>query len=51
MKIVNISRKIIGIYQILFPNGKSYIGLSNDIKRRIKEHYLDNRQPYLYNAL
>lgn len=31
---VNIS----GVYRIIFPNGKSYIGISNDIKRRMKEH-------------
>lgn len=51
MKINDLNEKIIGIYQIIFPNGKSYIGLSNDIKRRIKEHYKDNRQPVLYTAL
>ena len=27
-----------GIYKITFPNGKCYIGMSNDIERRIKEH-------------
>jgi predicted GIY-YIG superfamily endonuclease len=27
-----------GIYKINFSNGKCYIGQSNDIKRRIKEH-------------
>ena len=27
-----------GIYKINFPNGKIYIGLSIDIKRRIWEH-------------
>ena len=26
-----------GIYKINFPNGKSYIGLSNNIERRINE--------------
>ena len=51
MKINDLNQKVIGIYRIIFPNGKSYIGLSNDIKRRIKEHYTDNRQPVLYNAL
>ena len=29
---------LIGIYKITFPNNKIYIGLSNDIKRRISEH-------------
>lgn len=32
---------ISGIYKINFPNGKSYIGLSNNILRRIKEHNND----------
>lgn len=32
-----------GIYKINFPNGKIYIGKSNDIKRRMKEHLYDNR--------
>lgn len=29
---------LIGIYKITFPNNKIYIGLSNDIKRRMNEH-------------
>ena len=29
---------LIGIYKITFPNNKIYIGLSNDIKRRMSEH-------------
>lgn len=40
-KIVNIKdleRNISGIYKINYPNGKCYIGLSVDIKRRIWEH-------------
>lgn len=40
-----------GIYKINFPNGKSYIGLSNNILRRIKEHNHDKRQPVLFNAI
>lgn len=51
MKIKDIESKIIGIYKINFPNGKSYIGLSNNIKRRIREHFVDNRQPLLYSAI
>lgn len=31
-------KNVSGIYKINFPNGKSYIGLSNNIARRIKEH-------------
>lgn len=33
-----------GIYKIDFPNGKSYIGKSVDIKRRMVEHNHDKRQ-------
>lgn len=43
--------KVAGIYKINFPNGKSYIGLSNNIPRRIKEHEHDQRQPMLYAAI
>lgn len=39
----NCPNNISGIYLISFPNGKIYIGLSNNIKRRIKEHNLDSR--------
>ena len=42
---------VAGIYKINFPNGKSYIGLSNNIPRRIKEHNKDSRQPVLYAAI
>ena len=46
MKISEINRKIIGIYKINFPNKKNYIGLSNDIGRRISEHfYKDSHLP------
>lgn len=40
-----------GIYKINFPNNKSYIGLSNDIKRRIIEHNTDTSQPVLFKAI
>ena len=43
--------KVAGIYKINFPNGKCYIGLSNNIPRRIKEHNNDKRQPVLYAAI
>ena len=39
MKYNEIDKGIIGIYKINFPNNKVYIGLSKDIKRRIKEHF------------
>lgn len=32
-----------GVYKINFPNGKSYIGISNNILRRIHEHNNDKR--------
>lgn len=38
LKNVNISDHLSGIYKINFPNGKSYIGLSTNIKRRMNEH-------------
>lgn len=44
MKYSQLQNHIIGIYKINFPNGKSYIGLSNNIKRRIKEHFHDGRK-------
>ena len=47
----NCPNNISGIYLINFPNGKIYIGLSNNIKRRIKEHNLDSRQPVLFSAI
>ena len=43
--------KVAGIYKINFPNGKCYIGLSNNIPRRIKEHNNDKRQSVLYSAI
>lgn len=43
MKASELQDHIIGIYKINFPNNKIYIGLSNNIKRRIKEHYNDGR--------
>lgn len=42
---------ISGIYLLTFSNGKIYIGLSNNIKRRIKEHNFDSRQPVLFSAI
>lgn len=38
MKIIDLKPKTQGIYKITFPNGKIYIGLSVDIKRRMQEH-------------
>lgn len=44
MKYEELKNGIIGIYKIDFPNGKTYIGLSNNIKRRIREHWTDERR-------
>lgn len=39
MKIKEIEYGLSGIYKIIFDNEKVYIGLSNDIRRRMIEHY------------
>lgn len=39
MKIKEIEYGLSGIYKIVFDNEKVYIGLSNDIRRRMIEHY------------
>ena len=38
VKLNDLKSGISGIYKINFPNGKYYIGLSNDIRRRMYEH-------------
>lgn len=38
VKVSELQNGIMGIYKINYPNGKIYIGLSNDIKRRMMEH-------------
>lgn len=38
MKIKEIDYGISGIYKIIFNNNKLYIGLSNDVRRRMNEH-------------
>lgn len=38
IKTKDLQPNMMGIYKINFPNGKIYIGLSVDIKRRIQEH-------------
>jgi len=35
---------IIGIYKINFPNNKVYIGLSKDVRRRIREHFWGTKE-------
>lgn len=38
MKLKEIDYGLSGIYKLMFDNNKIYIGLSNDIRRRINEH-------------
>lgn len=38
IKIEDLKKSMMGIYKITFPNNKIYIGLSNDIRRRMWEH-------------
>lgn len=40
-----------GIYKLNFPNGKSYIGMSNSIKRRISEHNCSKPRNILYSVI
>lgn len=40
-----------GIYKINFPNGKSYIGMSNSIKRRISEHNCSKQRNILHKVI
>lgn len=50
---LNPNWKKAGIYKINFPNGKCYIGLSNNIRRRMLEHnrrYISEKYP-LYKAI
>lgn len=39
--------KVCGIYKITFPNGKVYIGQSNNIRRRMYEHNNINKNKHL----
>lgn len=44
MKINEIPNNLMGIYKITFPNDKIYIGLSINIKRRMREHNSPSQQ-------
>ena len=50
VKLSNIKRNYCCIYKLNYPNGKIYIGQSNDIKRRMYEHNNINRLQNHYNA-
>ena len=39
MKLQEIEYGLSGIYKIVFDNNKIYIGFSNDIRRRMNEHF------------
>ena len=43
MKDICITNIYSGIYKLVFPNGKIYIGLSNNMYRRMLEHNTDFR--------
>ena len=51
MSIYNQKEPVSGIYKIDFPNGKSYIGQSNDIIRRIREHNCSNNNYPISRAI
>lgn len=38
VKLKDLDNDVPGIYKLTFPNGKIYIGMSNNIKRRMYEH-------------
>lgn len=44
IKVEDLESNMMGIYKITYPNGKIYIGLSTDIKRRMKEHNFNSHQ-------
>lgn len=43
IKLIDLKENIMGIYKLTFPNGKIYVGLSNNIKRRMYEHNNGNK--------
>lgn len=43
IKIEDLKENMMGIYKLTFPNGKIYVGLSNNIKRRMYEHNNANK--------
>lgn len=50
VQLKDLKNGVSGIYKINFPNGKIYIGLSNNIKRRMYEHNNINRLETHYNT-
>ena len=43
IKLKDLKQGVQGVYKLNYPNGKIYIGISNDIKRRMYEHNNVNR--------
>lgn len=50
IKIKQLPLNVSGIYKLNYPNGKIYIGLSHDIKRRMYEHNNINRLKTHHNS-
>ena len=51
MLVKDIPDELSGVYKITFQNGKSYIGISNNIKRRMKEHNCEKKEYPICNAI
>lgn len=50
VKLKDLKENLQGIYKLNYPNGKIYIGKSNNIKRRMYEHNNINRLKNHYNS-
>lgn len=50
IKLSELENGVSGVYKLTYPNGKIYIGISNDIKRRMYEHNNTKRLNTHFNA-